>query len=132
MLRYIRDNYNQSATLIVDQIECINVSTATFRLQLSFAGSEVLHQIQNDITSSVQGLNIGIGILIICKQNCTGPSISDPGDDADADGDNYKIVDVMVIVAAVIVGFVLLILFTCCLIVIYKRYELACVHAYRY
>ena len=61
-------------TVTVNRIECINISTAIFKLRP--AANDMLKQLQNDINSSVQGLNIGIGVLNLCEQNCTGPIIT--------------------------------------------------------
>ena len=110
-------------TVTVNQIECINISTAIFKLQFTgLAANDTLQQLQNDISSSVPGLNIGIGVLKLCEQNCTWPTITkDPGNDVDGDKCNIFKETVFIVVTAVIL-LLLVILFICGLLVLYKRY----------
>ena len=130
LLRYIQNNYDQSVTVTTSQIECINISTAIFKLQ--FTGhtvNDTLLQLQNDTYNSGKGLNIGIGILKLCKKNCTVRSDDDDDDgnsnDNDNDGDKNKIFVERVFIVAVVVVVVILLLSViviCCLIITYKRY----------
>ena len=123
LLRYVQDNYDQSATVTANQIECINISTAIFKLQFTgLVANDTLQQLQNDISSSVQGLNIGIGVLKLCEQNCTWQTITkDPGNDVDGDKYNIFKETVFIVVTAVIL-LLLVILFICGLLVLYKGY----------
>ena len=131
LLRYVQNNYDLSVTVTVNRTECINISTATFKLQ--FTGrtvNDTLLQLQNDIYNSVQGLNIGIGILKLCEQNCTVTSdddddgnSNDNNDDNDSDGDKSNIfAETFFIVVVVVVILLLLAIVMCCLIITYKRY----------
>jgi len=140
VLRYVQDNYDRSVTLTVDQIECVNISTATFRLQIiGLEGNKTLQKIQNDIIISAQKLNIGIGILKLCEQNCTGHSTaSDPASEngkdgvADRDQNNRSDKTIALVVTVIVAVFLLIILTFGLMVTNYKRYAHVCVHCTHY
>jgi len=108
----------------VNQTECINNSTAMFELNLTGpTANHTLYQLLSDIHTN--GLDIGIGVIKVCGQNCTVPTIaSGPNDDDDADGsdDDDKMFIKLIITVLVVAVVSFLILFAIiCLIVIYKR-----------
>jgi len=73
------------------------MSTAIFKLQ--FTGrtvNDTLLQLPNDIYNSVQGLNIGIGILKLCEQNCTVTSDDDNDGNSNDNNDDNESMIVMV------------------------------------
>ena len=97
LLRYVQNNYDQSVTVTANQTKCINMSTAIFKLQ--FTGrtvNDTLLQLPNDIYNSVQGLNIGIGILKLCEQNCTVTSDDDNDGNSNDNNDDNESMIVMV------------------------------------
>jgi len=109
----------------VNLTECIDNSTAIFELNLTGpTANHALYQLLNDIR--INGLHIGIGVIKVCKQNCTVPTVaSGPNNDAGGSDDDDKMLIFIALVVAVAVA-LFLVLFV--LIVTYKR----CIFIYTY
>jgi len=106
----------------VNQTECIDNSTAIFELNLTGpTANHTLYQLLNDIHTN--GLHIGIGVIKVCEQNCTVPTVaSGPNDDAGGSDNDDKMFIKLIFIALVVAVALFLILFVIiCLIAIYKR-----------
>lgn len=68
-----REHENETeVTVVVTEIDLVNNSAIIFELHLvGTSANKTLQELLNDINSSRQGLDIGIGVLKVCDQKCT-------------------------------------------------------------
>ena len=123
--RHLREYYyDHSVMITVKHSECINRSTALFELNITGLGAnETLQQLLNDITFNTQGLNIGIGIIRVCEQNCTGSTVANNPTDIDDDDETNNYFSQLVVIGLLgIIALFSIIIVICCLVVIYIGY----------
>lgn len=114
-------------TTQVKQTKCLNASTAYFKVNITGPGAnETLQQILNDISFNTQGLNIGIGIIKACEENCTRqPQTTVSSNPSNSDSDDKKndnFTQLIIIILLGIIALFSIITALCCLIVMYTRY----------
>jgi len=109
-----------------NKTECINTTTALFELNLTgHLANNTLYQFLNDIHINTQGVDIGIGVIKVCEQNCTAPTVINGPDDSD-DNDEKIFLKLILIVLMVAVVLFLMLIITICLIMYYKRCVSTC------
>jgi len=78
---FVNREYENDVSVVVTDYDLTNNSV--FKLYLvGVSANETLQELLNDISSSRLGLNIGIGVLNLCDQNCTS-STSESNDQKD-------------------------------------------------
>ena len=85
----MQTQYDHSVIVTVNQTECINRTTALFELTLTGpVANHTLHHLLNDMNiNNANGLDIGIGVIKVCEQNCTEPTVASGPSDNDDGGD---------------------------------------------
>ena len=118
---FVQTQYDHSVIVTVNQTECINRTTALFELTItSPVANHTLHHLLYDMNINAIGLDIGIGVIKVCEQNCTEPTVaSGPSDNDDGD-DEQMFIKLIFIVLVVVVALVLMLIIILCMI-IYKR-----------
>ncbi|XP_065913356.1 transmembrane and immunoglobulin domain-containing protein 1-like [Dysidea avara] len=119
---FVQTQYDHSVIVTVNQTECINRTTALFELTItSPVANHTLHHLLYDMNINAIGLDIGIGVIKVCEQNCTEPTVaSGPSDNDDGD-DEQMFIKLIFIVLVVVVALVLMLIIILCMI-IYKRH----------
>ena len=117
----MQTQYDHSVIVTVNQTECINKTTAIFELTLTGpVANHTLHHLLNDMNINANGLDIGIGVIKVCEQNCTGPTVaSGPNDDDDGDDEKMFIMLIFIVLMVAVALFLILIIMLC--LIIYKR-----------
>ena len=116
---FVQTQYDNSVAVIVNQTKCINKTTALFELTIVGPGpaaNYTLNQLLNDININLQGLDIGIGVIKGCMQNCTAPTIMSHPSFTDDDDQDMKLIYI-----AIVAAIALFIMMMLCIIVVFKR-----------
>jgi len=119
----VQTQYDHSVTVSANKTECINTTTAIFELNLTgHLANNTLYRLLNDILINANGLDVGFGVVKVCMENCTEPTIvSGPDGDGGEDDDEKMFIMLIFIVLLVAVALFLLLLIIICLMVIHKR-----------
>ncbi|XP_065913081.1 uncharacterized protein [Dysidea avara] len=116
---FVLSKYDSNVTVVVTESDSKN-NPLMIIFELHFVGlsaNNTLQELLNDINSLRQGLDIGIGILKVCNQNCT----LSTSDNNDQERVSFPLLLLIVIVTIVIVFAAILTIFS--ILAFYMRHQ---------
>ena len=110
------------------QIECrMTESRAIYEINITgILTNNSLQPLLAGLNSTTQGIDITIGKLKLCYENCLEPTLTTSSTDSDSNNDDASANDIWIIVLSILI--ILFLFLVLCLVAISVRY----VHSYSY